>query len=213
MSKFIDLTGKRFARLIVIEKAKSINNGIVIWKCKCDCGNETFVRGNNLKTGAVKSCGCLKKISHTQKHNMSKTKIYRTWASMKNRCCNPNTQYFKNYGGRGINVCKEWMESFESFRNWAYTNGYSDDLTIERIDNNGNYCPENCTWIPLSEQAKNRRNGYSITYKNKTQNLKSWCDELNLDYKMIHNRIYKLNWSFERAIQEPVHINRRKRKE
>ena len=209
MSKLIDLTGKRYGNLVVMERLENESGGITKWKCLCDCGNYTIVRGRNLKSGAVKSCGCLRKTKKpTLRHNMSKTRLYREWASIKRRCYTVTDNNYKNYGKRGIGMCDEWKNSFESFMEWALQNGYSDDLTIERINVNGDYCPENCLFIPHNQQASNRRSSYSITYENKTQNLTEWCKELNLPYMLIHNRIYKLGWTFEKAISEPVHVEK-----
>ena len=210
MSKLVDITGKRYGNLVVIKRVENAPNGVAVWECLCDCGNTVTVRGGNLKSGAVKSCGCRRKNAKpTLRHNMSNSKLYRTWAAVKRRCNTPSDKNYKNYGGRGIKMCEEWNNSFEAFMNWAISNGYSDSLTIERIDVNGNYCPENCTWIPANEQQNNRRTCYSITYNGKTQTLIDWCSELNLPYKLIHNRIHKLGWKFERAISEPVHIEKR----
>lgn len=212
MSKFIDITGKRFNDLVVIERVENASGGVVRWKCLCDCGNTTIVRGSNLKNGNVKSCGCRVYKSHNATHNMSKTRIYREWAAIKSRCYNKNLKSYKDYGGRGIKVCNEWLNSFESFKEWAYSNGYEDNLTIERKDIDGDYCPSNCTWIPFREQQRNRRICYAFEYNGRQQDLSSWCKELNLPYKNIHNRIYKLGWPFERAISEPVHIEKRNKK-
>ena len=211
----IDLTGQKFNKLTVLERDWSYPTGAgksVYWKCLCDCGNITIVRGSNLKNGSVKSCGCRIYKSHNATHNMSKTRIYREWASIKNRCYNKNNKSFKDYGGRGIKVCNEWLNSFETFKEWAYSNGYEDNLTIERKDVDGDYCPSNCTWIPFNEQQRNRKICYSFEYHGRKQDLSSWCKELNLPYKNIHNRIYKLGWSFDRAISEPVHIEKRNNK-
>lgn len=210
MSKFIDITGNRYNHLTVIRRLDNASNGVAVWECLCDCGNITQVRGTNLKSGAVKSCGCLRKTTKpTLRHNMSNTRLYRKWASIKSRCKDPNN---KDYGQRGIKMCEEWATSFEAFMEWAVSNGYSDDLTIERIDVNGDYCPENCTWIPWEKQQGNRRICRAIEHNGKTQNLAEWCRELGLSYSAIHNRIYKLGWSFERAISESVHIEKRNKK-
>lgn len=212
MSKFIDRTGKRYGRLTVLEKAKS-ENGIVLWKCLCDCGEITYVRSNNLQSGGVKSCGCLRKTSlPTLRHNMSKNRLYHTWASMKARCNCATHKSYKDYGGRGIAVCDEWNNSFDTFMAWALSSGYSDNMTIERKDVNCGYCPENCIWISSDMQAQNRRSCKFFSYNGKRQNLMQWCNELNLSYKQVHNRIYKLGWNFERAISEPVHVDKRNRK-
>lgn len=213
MSKLIDITGKQFNDLTVVKRVENAKGGVAVWKCLCVCGNTTLVRGSNLKNGAVKSCGCrLKKNERARTHNMSKTRIYREWASVKNRCYNSHSKSYKDYGGRGITVCEEWRKSFEAFRDWAFANGYSDNLTIERIDTNGNYTPKNCKWIPRNEQQGNRRMCYSFDYKGESHNLADWCKILNLPYGTIHNRVYKLNWSFEKAICEPVHIEKRNKK-
>lgn len=213
MSKFIDLTGNRYSKLTVIERAENAKGGIPVWKCLCDCGNVTLVRGQNLKSGAVKSCGCLKhKPAHNRTHNLSKNPLYQRWNQIKMRCYNLSCDSYMNYGGRGIKMCEEWKTSVEAFVKWANENGYKKDLTIERINNNGDYCPENCKWIPKKEQPNNRRCCYSINYNNKTQNLAQWCKELGLNYKFIHNRIHKCGWSFEKAISVPVCVEKRNKK-
>ena len=213
MSKFIDLTGNRYNRLMVIERAENAKGGVPVWKCLCDCGNIVLVRGNNLKSGAVQSCGCLiHEPAHNRTHGLSKDPIYQRWNQMKERCYNPSCKSYADYGGRGIKMCDEWKDSVVSFAEWAFANGYKRELTIERIDNDGDYCPSNCKWIKRSEQPRNRRLCYSITYNGKTKNLSDWCKELGLEYKRIHNRMHKLGWSFERAISEPVHIDKQKGK-
>lgn len=213
MSKFIDLTGKKYGKLLVVERAENAKGGIAVWRCLCDCGKTSLVRGSNLKSGAVQSCGCLKhQPAHNRTHGLSKDPLYMRWNQIKMRCLNPSCKSYGNYGGRGIKLCDEWKDSVEAFAKWAIENGYSEELTIERIDNNGDYCPENCKWIPKNEQPNNRRSCYSITYNGKTQNLTEWCKELGLNYKLIHNRMYKHGWEFERAISEPVHVEKRKGK-
>lgn len=210
MPKFIDLVGKKYNKLTVIERAENASSGAVRWKCLCDCGNYAIVRAANLKNGAVKSCGCLLHETENKKtHGMSKTRIYQEWNSIKNRCTNPRNRRYEDYGGRGINICNEWKNDFLSFYNWSVSNGYKDSLTIERKDVDGDYCPENCCWIPLEEQANNRRMNLSIEYNGKTQNLKEWCEELNLNYKRVHNRMFKLGYSFEEAITKPVMTQKR----
>lgn len=213
MSKFIDITGNRYNYLTVIRRLENAKGGITMWECRCDCGNITTVRGSNLKSGAVKSCGCLLHTTKpTLKHNMSHTRLYQIWAAIKRRCNKPYEKSYKNYGGRGIKMCEEWQNSFEAFMEWAMNSGYSDDLTIERIDVDGNYCPDNCTWISKSGQAGNRRSCHYISYNGEVKTLNEWCKEMNLPYKNIHNRITKLGWSFERAISEPIHVEKRNKK-
>lgn len=213
MSRFINLVGNRYNHLTVIERSDNVGKGTATWKCLCDCGNYTIVRSGNLKSGAVKSCGCLLHTSKpTLKHNMSHTPLYQKWASIKRRCYTPSVKSYKDYGGRGIKMCEEWKNSFESFMQWALQSGYSDGLTIERKDNNGNYCPENCMWIPFNEQQKNRRMCQFISYKGETKTLTDWCKTFNIPYKRVHNRIHNLGWSFERAISEQTHTEKRNKK-
>lgn len=207
----IDLTGEKYGRLTV-ESLNRSENGIVYWNCLCDCGKTTVVRGSNLKTGAVKSCGCLvHQASKCRTHNESKTKLYRHWISMIYRCHNPKNSAYKWYGARGISVCDDW-KTYEGFKAWVEATRPREDYTVERIDVNGNYSPDNCTWIPMSEQAKNRTSSIQIEHDGRVQNLTDWCKELNLEYKRVHNRMFKLGWDFEKAITTPVDTKKRNRK-
>ena len=203
MSKFIDLTGEKYNHLLVIERVENTKSGRTQWKCLCDCGNETIVRGSNLKSGAVKSCGCLLHVANNITHGDSHTKLYNHWISMIYRCSHPNNNAYKWYGARGIKVCDEWLD-YQKFKQWVMDTRPDESYTVDRIDVNGDYCPENCRWIPMGEQANNRTTNLLYEYNGKTQNLSQWCKELNLDYKLVHNRLKKSKWSFEKSISTPV---------
>ena len=192
-----DLTGKTFGKLEVIG-VHDTGSRKTYYVCQCDCGNIKVVRADALISGATKSCGCIKKeqdkinLSANHKHKMSGTRIYETWQDMKRRCYNKQNARYDRYGGRGITVCDEWLNNFQSFYDWAISNGYSDDLTIDRIDNDGNYEPSNCRWSTAKEQCNNRGSNINITIGNATKSLMCWCEIFNVDYKKVYAR-YKRN--------------------
>lgn len=136
-------------------------------------------------------------------HGKSKTKLYRVWCGMKNRCYNSKTACFKNYGSRGISICEEWLSDFSNFYDWAKNNGYAEGLTIDRIDVNGNYEPSNCRWASRFVQSNNTRRNVKITYSGKTQSIKMWCQQLGLNYRKIYFRIQHYGWSVKDALEKP----------
>lgn len=202
-----DLTGQRFGRLTVIRATEQRTSfGCVIYECLCDCGNVCLVWGNRLTTkthSRKRSCGCLYEETH-EPHGGSSTNLYMRWSKMKDRCSNPNAQNYKRYGGRGIRVCDDWQNSFATFRDWALSNGYKEELTLDRIDVNGNYCPENCRWITNGEQQRNRRNNLIVEMGGQKMSLSDWCEKLGIPYVIAYSRIHTYHWSPERALTEPV---------
>ena len=212
MPKLVDLTGQRFGYLTVIERAP--NKGrFVAWKCNCDCGNETVVTGQDLRTSHTRSCGCLQRAifsdiaKENKTHGASNSRIYKSWTKMKIRCYNKNSKSYKDYGGRGITVCKEWME-FGPFYKWALSHGYADDLTLDRIDVNGNYCPENCRWATQLEQSNNKRNNRFITIDGETHTVSEWSRISNIKKVTIRNRLEK-GWTEKDAVFHPLLRKRR----
>ncbi len=183
---FIDRTGQVFDRLTVIDRAPN-KNGRTTWNCKCSCGNTTSVRGEHLKLGRIRSCGCHAIEVHT-KHGLARTVEYKCWQGMKQRCYNKNVPQYKDYGERGITVCGRWQESFSNFIADMGKKPHK-SLTIERVDNNKGYSPDNCVWATRSTQVHNRRNSILFTFNNETHCLKEWAKRLNMSYSTVSNRI------------------------
>lgn len=214
--EIIDLTGKRFSRLQVIcfdHYTLYRNKKVKYWKCLCDCGNYVIREQRCLISGKTKSCGCyqlecFKEI--VQKHGKSQTHIYKVYYAMKKRCTNKNDERYMSYGGRGISICNEWLgeDGFINFYNWSMNNGYTynnenkrNKISLDRINNNGNYCPENCRWTDNITQSNNKRNNIIIDYNGKTLSLKEWSKILKLDYHLLLVRL-RNGWSVDRAFTE-----------
>ena len=189
--------------------------GDSIWKCKCDCGNYVNVKTSRILNLHTKSCGCYRKENSSKLgkalkgneklktlntvHGCEPRKLHNSWQAMKNRCNNPHNNRYHCYGGRGIQVCEEWSE-FTPFRDWALANGWKEGLTIDRIDSEKDYEPSNCRWSTQKEQQNNRRDTIMYTYNEITKSLHYWCEEYNLPYHRVVQRIKKLGWSFEKAM-------------
>ena len=197
-----DLSGQKFGMLTVLNRDHKGDDRNWYYKCQCDCGNIVIVRANALTRGNTKSCGCLKARRNT--HHLSKTRLYGIWLGMRDRCNNPKNYAYERYGGRGVSICEDWNLDFFSFRQWALQNGYNDELSIERIDVNGNYEPSNCRWATAQEQADNKTCNILITIGDRTQNLQQWCDEYGIKRSTVNTRVRLCGWDYERAITTPI---------
>lgn len=198
MGHVVDLTGEKFGKLTAIEFAGIGAHKKALWLCECECGTRKIISSNALRRGATKSCGC-------SKHGESRTRLWNIWEGMRERCSIPTSSGYKNYGGRGITVCDEWRNSYSSFKKWALSNGYRDDLTIDRIDVNGNYEPGNCRWSTVKVQNENKRNNRFVCFNGERHTVAGWAKILGINTVTLHDRLYKNNWTIERALTEPVH--------
>ena len=201
--KYIDSIGVKFNKLTIREifrKEIKKNNKVktvVFANCVCECGNIKEIRAINVISGATKSCGCL----HGENHGETRTRMHRIWGLMKDRCLNENNQNYNDYGGRGIDICNEWKKSYLSFKDWALNNGYSDELTLDRIDFDGNYEPSNCRWVTISEQQNNKRSNIYITHNGETKTLSQWCNIYGANRETIKRRLAK-GLTFEQAFDK-----------
>jgi len=208
--EYIDFTGMRFERLTVIKRVESPYKNGHAWLCRCDCGKEIIAQTGGLKDGTYKSCGCYardmakKRAKHGDARDSGRVRLYEIWNAMKGRCTRVNTVGYKDYGGRGITVCQEWIDSYISFREWALNNGYADNLTIDRIDVNGNYEPSNCRWATAKQQCRNTRRNFNITYNGITKTLEDWGAEYGIKPNTLRYRIKKHKWSIEKALTTPI---------
>lgn len=193
MGVFYDITGNRYGRLTVIKRVPNTLPRTTRWLCKCDCGKLHEVNKNMLVNGHTQSCGCLARelFMHNklrETHNESRTRLYRVWQSMKQRCYDKSTNAYEYYGGRGITVCDDWLR-YENFSEWAHKSGYAENLTIDRIDNNKGYGPDNCRWATIKEQNRNKRTSHIIEFNGAKECLAYWSEKLNIPMSTMVNRI------------------------
>lgn len=201
----IDITNQKFGRLTAIKKTK-----VASWLCVCECGKEIIVPYSNLISGAQKSCGCFREEAknsfgeRAKKHGGYGTPLYNRYCAIKQRCYNPNHPSYKRYGGRGIKMCKAWRESFENFREWAYANGYEDNgkLTIDRIDNNGDYSPDNCRFATKKEQQLNRECALICEYKGIVYTAWSFAKEFGITSPTFVSKRVKAGIDAEKILEE-----------
>lgn len=215
MAKFIDITGKKFGKLTAIKldhrEKNSYSQTVQYWLFKCDCGKEVVLHKQRVMSGNTKSCGCIrhfKLIKKNKKHGLSKSRLYVIYSGMKARCYDKKHISYQYYGGRGINICNEWKNDFYSFYKWAIDNGYDDtkkrgELTIDRIDVNSDYSPENCRWVSIKEQNRNHRNNYKITFNGKTYCVSEWAERLGIKPQTIKRRIAR-GWNVREALTKRV---------
>lgn len=200
--KLIDLTGQKVNRLTVLSKAGSDKYGHPRWLCLCECGNEVVVLGSDLRIGKAHSCGCWRKerMGELNKiHGHKKDRLYNIWALMLQRCENPKSAQYNRYGGRGITVCSEWKD-FKLFYEWAMANGYKEDLTIDRRENDKGYSPDNCRWITMQAQKNNKSSNHLITYNGETHTIAQWSRITGIGKSTIRNRIALYGWPVEKAL-------------
>lgn len=201
------MPGERYGRWVIVNEVEFNNAGSRKFICKCDCGTMRAVRLTHLRQGVSKSCGCLGgELSRKRatKHGYAGTALYACWQDMIKRCINPKHKRYKDWGGRGISICKEWMD-IESFVKWAQASGYKEELLLERIDNDGNYEPSNCRWATMQEQGNNRRDNRFIAYKGETKTLTQWSRKLGLSSSALSERL-KRGWTIQKALETPKQV-------
>lgn len=197
---FIDLADQRFGKLVVLNRVKNAHGGHAYFSCRCDCGKVKIVRSNSLRGGKIVSCGCNRGKHST--HGMTHTRIYMTWSQMLYRCNNENSTSYRHYGGRGIKVCEAWHK-FENFYAWATKNGYSENLEIERKNNNKGYSPNNCKWATRKEQMNNTRSNRMLEFQGKCHNIKQWGSITGISPNTIWYRL-DFGWSIEDTLTTPT---------
>lgn len=214
-AQIIDITGKKYGRLTVKKFVGKTPHRDTLWNCQCDCGNEIVVKKGNLLSGNTRSCGCLRN-ENIFKHGKYNSRLHKIWRTMKQRCFNPKDPQYHNYGGRGITVCEEWLE-FKNFYEWAISNGFDENAprgasTIDRINVNDGYKPDNCRWVDMKTQSNNKRNNRLLTFDGETMTLSQWAEEKGLKVSTLQARIDEYHWTTEKALTTPVKERTRREK-
>ena len=205
------MAGEKFNRLTVISRYYKEGNKKTLWLCKCDCGNEVIAEGYQIRKGYTKSCGCYVKekfLKATTTHHKRHTRLYGVYTAMKSRCNNPNNQAYNLYGGRGIKVCSEWEADFQTFYDWSLENGYKKGLTLDRIDNDKGYSPDNCRWATMEKQQNNRGNNKYIEIDGEVKTVSQFAKELNVPYGYLYSR-YCRDYKKERERAKALNDNQR----
>lgn len=204
IGKFIDITGEKYGRLTAIcPTDKRTKGGGYIWHFKCECGTEKDIPSNSVRTGLIKSCGCVAKP-----HGMTNTRLFNIWVDMRQRCDNPNSTNYNIYGGKGISVCDEWKD-FKTFAEWSFKNGYDKNLSIDRIDGSKGYYPENCRWATNKQQARNQSRNCLITYNGETHCIAEWSEILGISSVALRLRLTRYNYTIEDAFTKPLRKSRK----
>lgn len=206
MGKLIDLTGQKFGRLVVVGRAEDSSYGGTRWKCLCDCGKTKIVAASNLRSGKQVSCGCWRDeksleriIGYNLNHPSKRDKrLYKIWQGMRNRCYRENNASYPSYGGRGIKLCEEWQR-YENFEHWALSAGYEPTLTVDRIDVNGDYAPDNCRWITMKLQAYNRRDNHRLAFHGENLTITEWAERLGCTPTCLYYRL-DAGWPIEEVL-------------
>jgi hypothetical protein len=204
MGRFIDLTDEQFGRLRVLRVVARNKHNQLMWECECECGVTCLALGFVLRRGEKQSCGCLKReaiASVNLSHGMTRTPIYAIYRSMMQRCYDQNSTAYNRYGARGINVCEKW-QTFEGF--YEDMGDKPEGMSLERKDNDGDYCPENVVWAGWKAQANNRRSNRILEHRGKSQTLTQWADEINMKPQTLHARIFRYGWPVEKALETTV---------
>lgn len=210
MGQFKDISGQRFGKLVALRAERDSSGRRYVWECQCDCGNRLWVPSVSLTTGKKQSCGCIIRgilQNRNTTHGHSHERLYKVWKGMKSRCYNQHHRSYEKYGGRGITVCDEWHD-YSVFREWAYANGYDENAdyqqcSLDRIDVNGNYSPENCRWADAFTQAANTQTALRITFDGETRTIPEWAKEYGLQKDTLHYRI-KSGWDIGKALTTPA---------
>ena len=203
MTALIDLTGQRFGKWFVLKRMQNSKQDKAMWLCRCDCGQEKTVLSSNLRGGYSKSCRSCQISYRNTTHGQTGTRLYNVWTGIIARCENPNGEFYYCYGGRGIKVCKEWRNDFSTFYKWAIANGYEKGLSIDRINNDGNYEPSNCRFVTMAIQSRNNRHNRPVKIGNETKPISEWAEQSGINYTTIWRRINK--GCPEERLLEPVH--------
>lgn len=210
MAQMINMIGKRFGRLVVIKRTSDhyypSGRHDVCYTCQCDCGNVVDVLGIHLRSEHTISCGCFRVDTSRQAmttHGMTNTRLHNIWKNMLERCFNHDHKNYDIYGGRGITVCDEWKDNFKSFAEWSFENGYADYLSLDRVNVDDGYSPDNCRWVTQKDQCNNTRRNINVTISNETKTLKQWAEYYGLKYGTIVSRVDR-GWNPIKALTTPV---------